>query len=376
MPDKISLPRLLLKSLVLFLIANLALGWLTPAGKESISLSRISAYNHLFPGRLRLPYGEKPEQAYNLSLFDLRSMFASHAIAGAEQEYRVVILGDSSVWGFLLRPEETLSAQLNAMQLTTADGRPAVFYNLGYPTMSLTKDLLILQQALEYEPHLILWLVTLESFPRDKQIASPIVQHNARQVRELITDYRLALDTDDAGFINPTIWSRSLIGQRRAIADQLRLQLYGVLWAATGIDQYYPQEYDPPQSDLAADLSFHSLQNPATVEELQEGLAVDVLAAGVELAGSVPVVFVNEPVYISQGANSHIRYNFFYPQWAYDQYRQMLATTCEQNGWEYLDVWDIVPREEFTNSAIHLTPRGEAMLADRLAQALSELWGR
>jgi hypothetical protein len=30
------------------------------------------------------------------------------------------------------------------------------------------------------------------------------------------------------------------------------------------------------------------------------------------------------------------------------------------------DYWDLVPAEEFTNSAIHRTPEGEILLAERL----------
>jgi len=65
-------------------------------------LGRLSLYNRLFPGRLRLPYGDNPSQDYNLSPFNLEAMIASHEIAGAApsaDEYRVLLLGDSSVWG-------------------------------------------------------------------------------------------------------------------------------------------------------------------------------------------------------------------------------------------------------------------------------------
>jgi len=52
--------------------------------------------------------------------------------------------------------------------METVSGKQARVYNLGYPTMSLTKDLLILSRALHYQPDLIIWLVTLESFPASK----------------------------------------------------------------------------------------------------------------------------------------------------------------------------------------------------------------
>ncbi len=366
MTDPRFVRNVLLKALVLFFIANLLFAWTNPLP----ALGRLSAYNTLFPGRARLPYGELPDLAYNLSLFNLDAMFASHAIAGGSKpadEYRVVLIGDSSTWGFLLHPEDTLSAQLNARGLVTPAGKHVRFYNLGYPTLSLTKDLLILSRAVHYQPDLIIWLVTLESFPTSKQLASPIVQHNPQAVRALIATANLNLDANSPEFITSTRWEQTLIGQRRAIADWLRLQLYGVLWAATGVDQYYPEKYDPPQRDLSADESYYSLQPPVLDER---DLAFDVLEAGVQLAGDVPVLFVNEPIYRSDGQNSDIRYNFYYPRWIYDQYRQAMDRRVRANGWLYLDVWDLVPASQFTNSAIHVTPFGEGLLADQISNTI------
>ena len=370
MSEKISPARLLLKALLLFLVCNLAVIPLAPLPR----IARLSAYNELLPGRLRLPFGERPEQAYNLSLFSLEAMFASHVLAdGAKptDEYRVILVGDSSVWGFLLEPQDTLAAYLNAASMRSPDGRVMRFYNLGYPTMSLTKDLLLLSQAMAYQPDLVIWLLTLESFPDTKQLASPILQHNPSAVRQMIADYLLDLDRDNPAFVTPSLLDQTLVGQRRAWADVLRLQLYGVLWTATGIDQFYPDKYDPPQEDLSDELSFHDLQ-PPTLQP--SDLALETLYAGVQRAGNVPILFVNEPMYLSQGENSQIRYNFFYPRWAYDQYRQLLAETCDRNQWLCLDAWDLVPASEFTNSAIHMTPLGTQMLAEKIALELWELF--
>ncbi len=160
----INLPRLVIKTACLFIIFNLVFAFIKPLP----ALGGLSAYNILFPGRLRLPYGEDPTQSYNLSLFNLEAMFASHAVAApkAANEYRVVLIGDSSTWGYYLKPDQTSSAYLNQANLTWSDGRKMRFYNLGYPTQSLAKDLLILNHALRYQPDMILWVVSLESFSR------------------------------------------------------------------------------------------------------------------------------------------------------------------------------------------------------------------
>ncbi len=350
----------LLRTAVLLLALNLAFGWLDPLP----GLARLSAYNSLFPGRLRLPYGDDPPDDYNLSPMSLEAMIASHEIAGtarAPGEFRVIVLGDSSVWGYLLPPDETLAAQLNRMDLTLSDGRRLRAFNLGYPIMSLTKDLLILEQTLPYEPDLVIWLVTLESFPRAKQLYPPLLQHNAPAVRRLIATLDLALDPHDPRLVDETFLDRTLIGRRRALADLLRLQLYGILWGATGIDQAIPETYTARMEDLPADDTF---QGFAPGELTAQYLAFDVLRAAHTLAGPIPVLIVNEPMFVSRGANSDIRYNFYYPRWAYDAYRQWLSDACADQRWQCLDLWQALPPDEFTDSAIHYTATGAQALAE------------
>jgi len=367
--NKISMKRVIIKGVLLFLLIDLLFAPLSPLP----FLGRISAYNIIYAGRMRLPYGENPDQAYNLSLFNLEAMFASHVLAATKKpldEYRILIIGDSSVWGYLLKPENTLSGYINSANLNVSDGRSVRAYNLGYPTLSLIKDLLILNYAIRYQPDLIIWMVTLESFPVANQLESPIVQNNPFTVQDLITSYSLNLDLHDPRFVTLNLWDSTLVGKRRALADILRLQLYGVMWSATGIDQYYPESYEPPQENLTLDEYFQGLQppylNPAD-------LSLDIISAGINITGNIPILYVNEPIYISHGENSDIRYNFFYPRWAYDQYRQLFAETCSIGRWHCLDEWDLVPPDEFTNSAIHMSPLGTQTLASELEHEILSL---
>lgn len=348
--------RLLLKSVLLFAVLNLLLVAIAPGFGFTLSI-----YNSLVPGRERLPFGESPA-AYNLSLFDIDAMFAAHEIAApkADDEFRVVVIGDSSVWGTLLDNDETLTGQLDL-------GQNIRVYNLGYPTISLTKDLLILQKALDYEPDLIVWMMTLEAFPQDKQLTVPLVSNNATRVDELVSVYGLDADPNSDALTRPDFWDTTLVGRRRALADWYRLQVYGVMWGITGIDQVYPESYTPAKIDLDADDTFHEITE---AEFTPDFLAFNALDVGVALAGDTPIVLVNEPILISDGENSDVRYNFFYPRWAYDQYRALLQEKADMNGWAYYDLWDIVPANEFTNSAVHLTADGEALLASDVAELI------
>lgn len=361
--------NVIIKAVVLFVALNVlfALSYPLP------TLGKLSGYNGLFTGRDRLPYGENPGVAYNLSLFQIDAMFASHTLAdAADDEFRVVLLGDSSIWGILLKPEDTLAGQLNAAGYRTAEGQRISVYNLGYPTMSLTKDLLLLDYAMAYDPDLIVWAFTLESFDQAGQLDTALVQNNADRVLDLIEAYDLHQDPDDARFVEAgSLWDRTIIGQRRALADLLRLQYYGIAWSLTGIDQEYREDYTPRAVDLQADETWHGFRPGVFTPD---DLAFDVLQAGVEIAGTTPILFINEPMLISTGANGNLRYNAFYPRWAYDDFRQALHEEREREGWQLLDLWDALPDAAcYTDSAVHLIPACSTQLAAQIGPALVEM---
>ena len=359
----------LLKALVLLIIVSFFFAFFYPFE----SIGKVSAYNIIFPGRTRLPYGDDPSKSYNLSLFNLAAMFASHQIDAStkpDTEFRVILIGDSSTWGYLLPPDDTLAEQLNRKRMKLKDGRELKFYNLGYPVMSLTKDLVILSEAMDYQPDLVIWLVTLESFPNDKQLYPALLQQNPNKIRTLIHDYILDLNSEDPALIDGNISLRSLVAARRELADLVRLQLYGVLWSATGIDHFIPEIFPAKQEDMAADMEFHVWETPPLDPSM---LAFDFLRAGQEVASTIPIWVINEPIFISSGENSDIRYNFYYPRWAYDEYRQLMQAQSENSAWLYSDFWNVVPPDEFTNTAVHLSPYGTSILAEVISRSLPKI---
>ncbi len=360
--------NVVIKGLALFVVVNAIFALLYPVPL----LGRVSIYNVLTPGRDRLPYGENPDESYNLSLLNLDAMFASHIIAGtpkAADEYRVLLVGDSSIWGVLLNPEQTLAGNLNAAGYKTAQGKHVCVYNIGYPIQDASKDLILLQYAMRYQPDLILWLITLESFPLDQQFASPLVSANPDAMRNLISTYHLnSVKADDPKFSNPALLDRTIVGERRTLADILRLQLYGPDWAITHIDQRYPSFYIPHTENFGTDVTYHHL-NPQPLTA--NNLALDVLDAGLAVAGKTPVIVVNEPIFISSGVNSALRYDFFYPRWAYDSYRDLLQLQATSQQWNYLDLWNLISLDQFTDSAVHLTPLGSQQLAQKVGATVA-----
>jgi len=356
------LARVIFKAGVMFIGLNLLFAALDPMPL----LNHLSLYNTLVPGRERLPYGEVPPESYSITLTDIETMLASHELAGrskAPGEFRVLLLGDSATWGWLLEPEQTMSACLNQQNLTTESGQRVRAYNLGYPVLDATKDLLILDAALDYEPDMVLWFVTLAALYPDEQLFHEVVRDHPGRVRELTATYDLALDVESLPEA-PNFWGRTIIGQRRELADWLRHQVYGIAWAITGVDHSNPEFFTPVRVNLRGGTSM--LDGTEETVWTREDLSIDVLAAGRDLVGDVPLVFINEPIFISDGVNSDLRYNFYYPRWAYDNYRALM----DGLGWRYVDLWNAVPRENFTDSSLHITAEATCELAVRVGEVI------
>jgi len=297
-------------------------------------------------------------------------MFSSHKVSQHKRsdEYRVIVIGDSSVWGVLLNNHDTLTGNLNKADIKVGN-KTLTAYNIGHPVMSIAKDLMLLEYALNYKPDLIMWLVTLEALPYPKQLEAPLAQNNAARIRSLISRFDLKLDPNDTRFVDPDFWSRTIIGQRRALADWWRLQLYGVDWAATGIDQVNG-EFTPRSNDLEADVAWQGFVEGDSFQS--SDIAFDVLDAGHKLADKIPMLLINEPIFVANGLNSDIRYNFWYPKWAYDQYRDLLAETSQHQHWNYIDLWDSIVPEDFTDSPVHLTSNGSKQLGVLVGKAITD----
>ncbi|HET7009337.1 MAG TPA: SGNH/GDSL hydrolase family protein [Anaerolineales bacterium] len=359
------LARLAAKALLLAALINVAF---VPM-RSLDTFGSISLYNRIVPGRLRLPYGDDPARSYNVSVTNLEALFASHELdvpSPSDDDLQALVVGDSSVWGFRLSASDTLAAQLNRLQLLSRESQ-IEFHNLGYPTMSLLKDLMILERGLAYQPDVIIWLVTLESFPVSRQAESPIVSLNRAESEALLIRFGIAPDRYLPAADSPSWWKTGVIGRRQELAELFRLQMYGLMWAASGVDHDLSTEFELRAEDLEADNTFQGFPRDGMQPD---DLAWDLLASGVDAAAPVPVLIVNEPIFISAGANSEIRYNFFYPRWAYDAYREWLATECRDHGWVCVDLWEALPAATFTDSAVHYNARGAELLASRLSDPI------
>lgn len=357
--------RVVVKAAALFILMNLLWVVLNPLPM----FAHASVYGWLVPYRERLPYGENTD-ANNLSTDSLEAMFATHLLnrPKAADEYRVIVLGDSATWGILLDNPQTTTGNLNALGLLTSDNKRMMFYNVAHPIMSLTKDLLLLDIAKGYAPDMVVWINSLESFNQAEQLDPPLVKNNAEQVRALIRTYGLASNTDDARLTTPALFDQTLVGQRRLLADWLRLQFYGLAWSATRVDQVYGT-FTPRSNDYDADTTWKGI---APTDDLPPQLAFDTIRAAHTLL-DVPIVLVNEPIYIGDGANSDLRYNVWYPRAIYDDFRALYTQQAQANDWVLLDVWNAIQSREFTDSPVHLTPTGSREFAEFIAWTIQSI---
>jgi hypothetical protein len=226
--------------------------------------------------------------------------------------------------------------------------------------MSAMKDLLLLDYGLQFDPHMIIWFITLESLVYEKQLEPPLIRFNPEPSRSLIERYDLNLDLQDPRFQEFNFWDRTMVGSRRILADLARLQMLGALWASTGVDHVITIPKEPSAGTLDTEEIYHGFKQG----QMGFGdLAFEVLNAGYEAAADIPLLLVNEPIFIFEKTASETRYNIYYPRWAYDRYRELLVDEARSMGWDLLDAWEVLEKVEFADHGIHYTPRGAETLA-------------
>lgn len=374
MNSSVSAIRVLVKASVIFVAINLLYAYINPP------IGKLNAYNAVWPGRLRFPYAESPAfypLSYNAPVIeDFDAMFSAHIISAAPKgsdEFRVIILGDSATWGGHVGPNDMLASQLNRLNLTACDGNHIRVFDLGYPWPSLLRDILVLDWAKQYEPDLIIWPVTLHSFEKKPMDRDFLVPH-ADRMEELVKIYNIDLPRAYSDIPQTTLWDKTIIGQRKHIKGVLLNQVFGPLWAATGVDNGLDFGVNHPvyPQDMPEDISYMDYQTDKQAPVLVQSLMFDVLRAGHDIAGDIPIIVVNEPIFIITGRNNDLRYNELYPRWAYDAYRDALIKWMNIKGYAFFDYWNAVPVEEFGNEVFHRDPRGELRFAQLLAPHIIE----
>jgi len=365
--------RVLLKAIFLFAVINVVFALLSPA------VGKITLYNYMVPGRLRFPYEKEPSfysMGHNAPVYeDFDAMFGAHIISERKpaDEFRLILLGDSATWGVSVSADDTLSEQINRLHIQTCDGRNVRAYNLGYPMSFLARDILILDKALEYKPDMVFWLITLSALQPKTAETYFIIPHSERYLR-LANTYGLRLSYLSQPVQEPSFWDRTIIGQRIRLKNIITTQAFGVLWAATRIDNHesLQPESGRPNSNVDDNVDYEGRYPDGTLNFF-DSLMMDVLSTAFDVAGDIPVVLVNEPIFVADGKNHLVRYNELYPRWVYDEYRQFMLEWAEEHDHQLLDYWDTLPPEDFADQYFHRRSSGERRLAESLAFEIKKL---
>ena len=346
--------RILVKATAIFLIFEFALYTLNP------NLQWLNVYNTPVLKRQRFPISTVAPEDNALDVENLDAMFASQIVSEpkAPNEYRVLVLGDSAVWGVGLTPEQTLPGQMDALGLKCGNKNVQV-YNLSFPVSSAAKDLMILDKAMSYQPDEIIWLITWYTLMPKTRTDHPLIPQNP------VEFYKLA---HQFNFLPKNYKSPSLVGQitqqYRTLFRVLRYQFYSLINLATGLDQI-PGPPDELPTQLSSDPTFENMKPPKLYAWL---VSLDQVKDFYQIAGNTPVILVNEPTKVLTNVpNSNIYYNVYYPRWVYDQYRQYVSKAAAENHWNYLDLWNIFPPSYYTDTPLHLNPQGETELAKMIA---------
>lgn len=359
--------RVVLKAVALFVLFNLLFALAFPASLGV--LGKLSLYNTVFAGRERLPAFNQ-DGSYSATTFNMPALVATHALSTpkAGDDFRVVMLGDSGTWGWLLRHDETVAAYLN-QQGYTLDGQRVRVYNLAYPNGSVLRDLLLLDEALQHQPDMIIWMVSVNSFEPQHLYDLEMVNANPHLVQRLADDYGLVLDLSRYPSLN---WQqRTIVGQRDELLAWLRLQSFSAAWDATGVDRVFPDEFPITPNDLQDDLSWDQWEQPETLTCAD--LPFDILRAGRVMAGDIPFVIAQAPMFLADGENSDLRYNASVPRWAYDQYLDLLSEcVLAVTDSTYIDLRSAVQPEQFTDLPFHYTAEAAQSVATFLGQQIFE----
>jgi len=362
--------RVAVKALILFALVNLAYAALDPLD----TLARhVSVYNWLVPGTERITAGygfvtvddDTPITASS----NIPALIAAHKVTAPKpaDEFRVLMLGDSATRAGYLTHQTTVTGVLNASAIQLPDGRRIVAYNIAYPVSSALKDFMILEEAFKQnaQPDAVIWTITPRGVQPERQLTHKLVQSNLK------TDYAWLKSAIGEGFAKPQAasltWENTLIGQSRPLADLLRLQAYSLRWAASRYDGGGNPEYTIQQRPIPIDkLDSSILGQPAaffTFEIIDEARA---------LLGDVPIIIVNEPMYQINDPDNPLILNHHYSRDVYEHYQRVTQQYADENGWHYFDLWDVIPPEYFTNSPLHYDAEGARILAERLADIITQ----
>jgi hypothetical protein len=353
--------RALLKALVLFLVFDGCFILFQPFN----TLQRLTIFGTIIPLRPRIV---RTDVSVNLrpQIVPLETLLASHEIAApkAADEYRVAIFGNSGIYGYGNADDQTIAAFMTQAR-GQVNGKFIRAYNLGYPLPFVYKDILIADASLDYNPDLLIFFVAPDDFEDLTPGTATFIPYMFTINRARALHVAAALDTPilltQALQPDPPWWTRSILFQREAIYNWLVFQAYPltqpplVLLSARISNRFYPttKVKDAIGAHLNQTTNFQALSRLHRLTK-------------------VPILIVNEPTYINPQSEQTgaLNYSDQYSREGYEAYRAELHDLCIQQGYGWLDLWNSVQPDRYTDSHLHRDSAGQRIVGQAVVNFL------
>ncbi|MGH9442144.1 MAG: hypothetical protein ACRD16_07695 [Thermoanaerobaculia bacterium] len=368
--------RVVAKALVLLVAVDL----LQASCHLERKVENVSIYRYLVPPLSRIDIlRDYPSRV----MWPLEPLLDAHEIGRKKgpDEYRVAVLGDSGSFDLFSPSRDAIPGQIGRLGATVA-GRRVVAYNLSYQTPNTLKDLVIERHALRRHPDAVVWFVTLYDLAQDspppfRPSVHLLLRTNDDDVCELAAKYGLSTWETRRMRCGSRAWWRDSLwldgGARyRDLATLLARGVLDALVPGDPSNSYMPRRpwigSSPlPEAPLFAD---HGPDEPPMPNPRWA-----TLEAGERMARArgVPLLVVNDPIFIASGPSSGREYNSFYARGIYDRYRIALQSYCGRRGIALLDLWNALAPHEFDNTPQHYLPEGSARIARLVVARLQEM---
>ena len=353
-PQSVHPLRVIAKALVLFVFINAAFSYLAP------SIARFSVYSGLLPAVARFPIYFRdfnPLTAHQMgvgNVFDMDVLFSSHVLSHAvkgKKEYRIVVIGDSTA------RRSTAWDELTRQHLKSCDNRTLRFYNLGYPSPSLIKDLMILRESMKYKPDLIIWSFAQDAF---RQNTGRFTDANHARYYDLVTKYALPRSGSSLSLAESLI-PGTIIGRREQLHVQIMLDIDAEI-----LSRAFGKNNANVMTRVIADAVPLPASNPHQFSGAPDfsKYTFDALSVGQQIAGNTPIIYISEPV--TQGTEQN-----GYDLKEYALFDAALRGEVAQHDWMFLDLWNMLRPQEFVDG-LHRNAEGDALIAQRIVPAVLE----
>lgn len=332
------------------------------------SITQLNLWGVVGNGRARLVYMSD----FNNGLLPLNSLLATHIIAHTPKksnEYRVIIIGNSGPFGSGLDDNETLVAQLNGRKILVGD-KLLVAYNLGYPSATVITEAMTIDAVARYEPDFVFSFVTAYMFNNRQAYLDqiyPFMRSNRPRLEALANRFRLA------EWLSPRLSPRPILSNWIGIHDDGTLPVwFGSLFypfVSPDLSRTSLRIANKPMPDKPN--NFQDV--PGTYPILNDAWLFLNVAQQISITAGARFLVVNQPTLVNDGPHSELSYSALYGRTFYDAYHKTIAAYTKENDIDYLDLWQIVPPEHYTDSELHMDADGWAIVADHLINYLENI---